>query len=418
MTEWALPPDKSYELMMLRRELEKSGEIERFRPFLKGGHWRNFLTKYEESSRIYHRMLRTSYLLQEAIACDKGSDERLEQAYVYLYRAQCNCAYWHGVFGGLYLPHLRSALWENLIKAESNLKSQYQPEIITKHDIDGDGVDEYRIESSDFGITIGSEFGYVEDFELSNPPINLLDTLTRRQEAYHLELTQIDYADEQNETKTIHDTLKVKEDNLDKFLIYDHYSRRGGIEHILLEENSLDNFERGLSKMSLQTRKTGIINNNMNFYLAGSGIAEGLQFIKVFNLDQKDESFNCNYRIESVPEHIKNHLFGSEWCINLRDGHSVESYIEVEGQNLKDNYLDFRGILENVHKIDLVCEWMSLRLSILLTPSAKVFFSPLFTISASEGGVEKVFQGTMMLFAWEMSLHSKLSIAINKSMIQ
>ena len=26
----------------------------------------------------------------------------------HLYQSQCNDAYWHGVFGGLYLPHLRT----------------------------------------------------------------------------------------------------------------------------------------------------------------------------------------------------------------------------------------------------------------------------------------------------------------------
>ena len=28
-----------------------------------------------------------------------------------LYRGQCNCGYWHGAFGGIYLPHLRNAIY-------------------------------------------------------------------------------------------------------------------------------------------------------------------------------------------------------------------------------------------------------------------------------------------------------------------
>jgi hypothetical protein len=32
-----------------------------------------------------------------------------------LHRAQANDAYWHGLFGGLYLPHLRRAIWNNLL---------------------------------------------------------------------------------------------------------------------------------------------------------------------------------------------------------------------------------------------------------------------------------------------------------------
>jgi len=41
-----------------------------------------------------------------------------DAARIALWRAQCNCPYWHGVFGGLYLNYLRYAVWHNLIEAE------------------------------------------------------------------------------------------------------------------------------------------------------------------------------------------------------------------------------------------------------------------------------------------------------------
>src|SRR5258708_40086738 len=36
-----------------------------------------------------------------------------------LWAGQCNCAYWHGVLGGLYLPHLRQAVYRHLLEAEN-----------------------------------------------------------------------------------------------------------------------------------------------------------------------------------------------------------------------------------------------------------------------------------------------------------
>jgi hypothetical protein len=39
----------------------------------------------------------------------------------WLHAAQANDAYWHGLFGGLYLPHLRRAIWNNLLKLEPAL---------------------------------------------------------------------------------------------------------------------------------------------------------------------------------------------------------------------------------------------------------------------------------------------------------
>ncbi len=45
----------------------------------------------------------------------------LDQARTALYRGQCNCAYWHGAFGGVYLPHLRNAIFDQLIAADNLL---------------------------------------------------------------------------------------------------------------------------------------------------------------------------------------------------------------------------------------------------------------------------------------------------------
>src|SRR3989442_4599405 len=52
-------------------------------------------------------------------------------------RAQCNDAYWHGVFGGLYLPHLRAAIWQNLALAECELR-RGEELAVERLDLDGE----------------------------------------------------------------------------------------------------------------------------------------------------------------------------------------------------------------------------------------------------------------------------------------
>ncbi|HBE44868.1 MAG TPA: hypothetical protein DDW17_05280, partial [Deltaproteobacteria bacterium] len=49
--------------------------------------------------------------------------KRNENAKKLLFMAQCNDSYWHGVFGGLYLPHLRASVYNNLIEAENRIES-------------------------------------------------------------------------------------------------------------------------------------------------------------------------------------------------------------------------------------------------------------------------------------------------------
>ena len=78
---------------------------------IRGAHWRNFLVKYPESNRMHKKMLALS-----RSAARRGDPAAVRRA---IGRAQCNDAYWHGVFGGLYLPHLRDAIWRNLAAAEA-----------------------------------------------------------------------------------------------------------------------------------------------------------------------------------------------------------------------------------------------------------------------------------------------------------
>jgi alpha-amylase len=59
---------------------------------------------------MYAKACEVSDLVERA-----GADSEARRE---LYRGQCNCSYWHGVFGGLYLGHLRFAVYKHLLAAE------------------------------------------------------------------------------------------------------------------------------------------------------------------------------------------------------------------------------------------------------------------------------------------------------------
>ncbi|HMO34553.1 MAG TPA: DUF1925 domain-containing protein, partial [Gemmatales bacterium] len=73
----------------------------------------------------------------------------IENAILELYRGQCNCPYWHGAFGGLYLPHLRQAIYKHLISADNACLpddiAHGQRVDIELHDFNLDGRRELRI---------------------------------------------------------------------------------------------------------------------------------------------------------------------------------------------------------------------------------------------------------------------------------
>ena len=91
-------------------------EWDRWGSFVRGGIWQNFLAKYPESNWMHKRMLGVSRRVRalDPATCEKAGVD-LGHAKTALFRAQCNCAYWHGLFGGLYLNYLRHAIWQNLV---------------------------------------------------------------------------------------------------------------------------------------------------------------------------------------------------------------------------------------------------------------------------------------------------------------
>ena len=116
MTEWALPPEQGETLEDIIASLKNDGRWEAWRPFVRGGVWDNFLVKYDESNRMHKKML----FISERVDNEPEAREAL-------WRGQCNCAYWHGLFGGLYMGHLRRAIHENLIRAHARLVARADP---------------------------------------------------------------------------------------------------------------------------------------------------------------------------------------------------------------------------------------------------------------------------------------------------
>jgi alpha-amylase/alpha-mannosidase (GH57 family) len=177
MEGWSLPPAAAQRLEELDRRLEAEGEQASAAGLVRGGHWRNFLARYSESNRMHKKAAALSELCRR-----RGDPPTARRA---VGRAQCNDAYWHGVFGGLYLRHLRGAVWANLAEAEAILRSG-EPMAFEVVDLDGDGQDEIWVHSGAFSALVApARGGAVEEWTLFARRANLADTLTRRREAYH-----------------------------------------------------------------------------------------------------------------------------------------------------------------------------------------------------------------------------------------
>ncbi len=180
MEAWSLPAEAATRLSRLEEELGPERLAGPDGGLVRGAHWRNFLVKYPEANRMHKKMLMLS-----ALCRNRGDPPAARRA---IGRAQCNDAYWHGVFGGLYLPHLRAAVWRNLAQAEGELR-RGEGLMVDALDLDGDGRSEVWVHSAAFSAWLSpARGGALEELTLFERGVNLADTLARRREAYHEEM--------------------------------------------------------------------------------------------------------------------------------------------------------------------------------------------------------------------------------------
>ena len=253
MGEWTLPPQAQEVLINLQKHLPAE-QRDAAKRFVRGGFWRNFLTKYEESNNMHKKMLRVSEKVHKVLADTTPATlkhrTKAQKMLDALWGGQCNCAYWHGVFGGLYLPHLRQALYRELLLAESLADKILEGDKtrVTQMDMDKDGRPEILVEAPGQNLYFSAHNGgSLFEWDLRKEGINLQNVLTRRQEGYHKQLQEFvaqHGGTDAGRVKTIHDVVRVKEPGLEKRLFVDWYRRTSLLDHFLHPNTKIDDFYR------------------------------------------------------------------------------------------------------------------------------------------------------------------------------
>ena len=429
MGEWALPTRAMKEYGDALAKVKNSPDFAGLGPFIKGGIWRNFLAKYPESNHMHKRMMMVSRKVHEALdtLAGQGMKKNTDAARMldHLYQSQCNDAYWHGVFGGLYLPHLRSAVYEHLIQAEyladavrhqrgqGKQKKDLQPSWleIEKGDFDKDGSEEVMLNSGFLNLFLDpAEGGRLTELDWKPRSFNLTNTLTRRREGYH---DKIAYASaDAGEIKTIHERVVVKEEGLECHLLYDWYKRGSLLDHFLESGVDLASFMRseyyeagdfvlGAYDMK-QKRRAGAAAIILERHGNVTGLAVRLR--KEFVLHGAASEFSVRYEIENQSAEELNTSFGSEFNFSLLAGNAHDRYYDIPGHTLDKRNLASIGETNNVNQVSLVDEWLKLRLTLAFSRSASLWRAPVETVSQSEAGFERVYQSSMVMPIWRLSL--------------
>ena len=430
MMEWAMPAKIIQAYERFHDWLEEQSVSETDMEFVKGGFWRNFMAKYPEANNLQKRMLLASNRYDRLKADHKG----LEQARDHIYAAQCNCPYWHGVFGGLYLPHLRYAIYNNLVTAEKEMdRAEYANNLengwvkVTETDFDADGYDEVIVESDRMNLYFSPQNGgSLTELDYKPKAINLIDTMTRREEAYHQKLFQLEQKkSHDSEVASIHDIVQSKEEGLDRYLNYDWYRRVSLVDHFLHPLANLDSFvmarygEQGDFVNQPYTVKSTGKGDKARITLERDGhVWIGSDFVpvrvsKTAQVQAGSDEIVFNYTVKNLFEKPVLLWFGVEFATALMAGNAPDRYYQAPGQSIDDAKLASTGEINGIREIALVDEWLRIKATYRTSLKADFWRFPIETISMSEAGFERVYQASMIMPHWKIYLEPDANWKVN-----
>jgi len=409
MTEWVLPAELQVEYENLVHELEHDERWSRIQRFMRGGFWRNYRVKYPEANEMYSRMLSISDQIESA--AQAGVDTRvIDQARDELYQGQCNCPYWHGAFGGIYLPHLRNAIYEHLIAAENILQKETQPEPhwveADAQDFDFDARPELRLSSDKLCALIDpATGGQIYELDVRSTCHNLLATLSRRPEAYHRKVLAGANAD-QSDVASIHDRVVFKQEGLDQRLQYDKFPRKSLVDHFFAADTSLEMVARGetlergdfAAQPYDATLRRG--EGQVQALMSREATVEGvpLKITKGITMRAGQSALEVTYLLEGLPADQTFH-FGVEWNFSGLPGGTDDRYFYRNESDRLGHLGSWLDLIDETN-LGLTDEWLGMSVQLATDRPTRFWTFPIEAVSQSEGGFELIHQSVAVIPHW------------------
>lgn len=404
MEEWVLPAPAGAEYAETRRRLDAARD-----PavrFLRGGFWRQFLVKYPEVNTMHKKMLRISEKVWRM-----APGRRRQRALDELWQGQCNCPYWHGVFGGVYLPHIRRANFAHLIAAEALADGTRRPRgrmvsaAAVDADLDADGRREVELSTPSMVLWLEpEEGGGVVAWDWREAAINLVNVLTRRPEAYHRQLlAPPPAADTADGIETIHTPrVRTKEPGLERLLSYDHYRRTSFLDHIGPADALPEAFKEGDIPLAFAGRAYDAVLSRageapaVTLVRTAPAVSSTVRIQKQFLVDPRLPRLRVTYHVTNVGPVRADGRFAVEMNWAVVDPSAL---VGVDGQvAAAQDAVRGRGrrLVVTDHG------WPGA--AAVTFPEADIWRYPLETVSNSEAGVERTLQGVTVLCSWVLAL--------------
>jgi alpha-amylase len=410
MMEWALPTAARNRYHSLSTEFAARTEM---LPFLRGGIWRNFFSKYGESNLLHKKMLHVSTkvrkLFEHPHPVQAFRDAR-EQARTLTLRGQCNDPYWHGVFGGLYSPHLRTELWRSLIQAEAiadalaNPTGHYQN--VATMDFDSDGRDEIYFTSDRYAAVLCPADGAtISALDCRQSNAALVNSLARRPESYHAKLKNLK-AGEARGAQSIHEQTRAKETGLDRWLKYDRWARH--CFRLLVFGRDKKHPDCGTAQLAedpalaggnYRATKVSPMQATLLSEASMDWTAE-----KTFSFANSAAGFGvlCEVALRRAAAASTSVFVGIEAVLNFLAPSAHDRYFESAGARQP---LRWSAVAPGSN-LRVVDEWQGVSVTLTAPHAQEFWITPIETVSESEEGFERIYQGSQIIAVWPIEVAS------------
>ncbi len=399
MTEWALPPQKSYLFGTLLHRLEDERRDDILQ-FMRGGFWRNFLVRYYEINNM---------------------------------------------------GHVRSAIYHHLIKAENAADRVRYGSGPWQHyeftDFDRDSQNELLIESDQQNLYIDPQRGgSLFEWDMRRSMHNMLSVMTRHEESYHQALREYEqerrrreaavaietkaaqaYIQENTEPASPHTTVRTKEPDLDRRLVIDRYRRYSLIDHFLAPSVTLERFaqvhyeEQGNFvelpyETGVKQDESGItVTMIRDGQVKRPGALQPLpvRLTKTLFIPSGEEKLIARYTISNNGQSRLQTRFASEWNIHLLGGGgNDQAYYRVEGHELENSHFDSTGEVLGVRHFHIGNRWIQQDMGFALSEAATLWRFSIETVTGSEAGFERNHQGSCLTLLWPILLEADESWSV------
>ena len=342
-----------------------------------GGFWRNFLARYPEANAMHKKMLRVSEKVASA-----GSPPG---AVTELLRGQANDAYWHGVFGGVYLPHLRRAVWQGLLAAERGFTAATAPATSEVVDYDADGACELLLESASQNVYLAPALGgAVVEWDVHGR--NAADVIARRPEPYH---DRLRLGGKGEPVSVLEEPLRVREPGLEKRLHYDR-RRRLVLQAYLVTAGA-----------TLRQAVRGTIHELGGFAAGGFSLGRGGV------MEREERAGRTRVRMRRSV-HLDAAGQGLELRLTLESsGAALDALLVVESNlglvasvhegSVGGHPLDEPLDLGDGSRVVLAQPDGGLEYRLSAPPGSRLWYYPVETVNNSENGYERIVQGACLL---------------------